>query len=80
MADPVGPDNDAALHDGAAWADDILCGWGGHGALLGQDRAVAARLRQAGKPVWHLGLTLAGQPKHPLYIGYAVPPMAWDAP
>ena len=80
VADPVGPDNDAALHDGAAWADDILCGWGGHGALLGQDRAVAARLRQSGKPVWHLGLTLAGQPKHPLYIGYAVPPMAWDAP
>lgn len=78
VADPVGPDNDTALSDGVIWADAVLCGWGRHGALLGRDRIVAARLLQAGKPLWHLGLTQAGQPKHPLYIGYAVQPLPWD--
>ena len=76
VADPVGPDNDAALEEGAAWADTVLCGWGGHGALLGRDVAVAARLR-AVRPLWHLGLTRLGQPKHPLYIGYDVQPAPW---
>ncbi len=79
-ADPVGPDNDAALSEGVIWADAILCGWGGHGALHGRDRIVAAQLQQAGKPLWHLGLTQAGQPKHPLYIGYAVQPALWERP
>lgn len=79
-ADPVGPDNDAALSDGMTWADAILCGWGGHGALHGRDRTVGAQLQQAGKPLWHLGLTQAGQPKHPLYIGYAVQPTLWERP
>lgn len=79
-ADPVGPGNDAALSEGVVWADNILCGWGGHGALHGRDRAVTALLRQAGKPLWHLGLTQAGQPKHPLYISYAVQPTLWERP
>jgi hypothetical protein len=28
-------------------------------------------------PLWHLGLTKAGAPKHPLYIGYDVQPVLW---
>lgn len=79
-ADPVGPGNDAALMDSMVWADKILCGWGGHGGLGARDRVVTALLRQAGKPLWHLGLTQAGQPKHPLYIGYAVQPLVWENP
>ncbi|MEY4304082.1 MAG: hypothetical protein RIT52_257 [Pseudomonadota bacterium] len=79
-ADPVGPDNDTALSDGVIWADAVLCGWGGHGALHGRDRTVCTQLQQAGKPLWHLGLTQAGQPKHPLYIGYAVQPTVWERP
>jgi len=77
VADPVGPDNDTALDDGAAWADTVLCGWGGHGALHGRDAVVTARLR-AMQPLWHLGLTQLGQPKHPLYIGYHVQLALWD--
>jgi hypothetical protein len=78
VVDPIGPDNDAALDEGALWADDVLCGWGGHGGLLGRDARVAALLRATGRPLWHLGLTLGGQPKHPLYIGYAQAPVLWD--
>ena len=34
-------------------------------------------LRATGLPLWHLGLTQAGHPKHPLYISYSMQPVAW---
>jgi hypothetical protein len=77
QADPVGPGNDAALVEAAGWGDQIICAWGNHGAHLGRGAAVEALLRAQGKPLFHLSLTQAGVPKHPLYIGYAVQPMLW---
>ena len=77
QADPVGPGNDQAIAEGAAWADQIICGWGSHGAHLARGAAVADLLRATGLPLYHLGLTLAGAPKHPLYIGYATQPELW---
>ena len=76
-ADPVGPGNDAAIAEAAAWADTVLCAWGSHGAHLDRGRAVERLLRATGRPLAHLGLTQGGHPKHPLYIGYAVQPEAW---
>ena len=76
-ADPVGPGNDAAIADSAPWADRIVCAWGSHGAHLDRGPQVAALLRATGRPLFHLGLTLHGHPKHPLYIGYAVQPQPW---
>lgn len=76
--DPVGPGNDLALAEGAAWADAILCGWGGHGGAGGRAAQVVPILLRAAKPLWHLGLTAGGHPKHPLYIGYAVQPQPWN--
>lgn len=78
-SDPVGPCNDAVLRDSTIWSDAILCGWGGHGALMGRDAVVTAALRRQSRPLWHLGLTRHGQPKHPLYIGYDVQPALWLA-
>ncbi|WP_102109168.1 DUF1643 domain-containing protein [Oceaniglobus roseus] len=78
-ADPVGPGNDAALIESADWADAILCAWGTHGAHLSRGPAVEALLRATGKPLTHLGLSKAGHPKHPLYIGYAEQPRPWHA-
>jgi hypothetical protein len=75
--DPVGSANDAAILDGANWADRIICAWGSHGAHLGRGAAVTQLLRATGRPLWHLGLTQAGAPKHPLYIGYDRPPEPW---
>lgn len=77
--DPVGPENDRAILEGADWADEVVCAWGTHGAHLGRGRAVEALLRRRGGELRHLGLTKAGHPRHPLYIGYAVRPMRWDA-
>lgn len=76
-SDPVGPDNDAQLLDGCCWADQIICGWGTHGAHHDRGRAVEHMLRAEGHDLNHLGLTKEGHPKHPLYIAYATQPMLW---
>ncbi|MCO6384465.1 MAG: DUF1643 domain-containing protein [Vannielia sp.] len=78
--EPVGPENDAAILESCTWADRIICAWGSHGAHLGRGRAVADLLRQGGWPLYHLGLTKHGEPKHPLYIGYAEQPRLWTSP
>ncbi|MCR8725908.1 DUF1643 domain-containing protein [Frigidibacter sp. ROC022] len=75
--DPVGPDNDAAMAEAVAWADRVLCAWGVHGALLHRDVEAAATLQNGGKPLFHLGLTKAGAPRHPLYVSYAQAPQPW---
>lgn len=76
-ADPVGPDNDEAIAESAAWADQVICAWGTHGAHMARGAAVEALLRKTGQPLYHLGLTKAGHPKHPLYIAYAKQPELW---
>ena len=76
-ADPIGPANDDAIRAAALAADRIICAWGGHGAHLARGAAVTRLLAETGLPLWHFGLTAAGAPKHPLYIGYAVQPEPW---
>lgn len=76
--DPVGPGNDAAILESCPWADQIICAWGAHGAHLDRGRAVATILRATGLPLFHLGLTKEGHPKHPLYISYAQQPEPWE--
>jgi len=76
-ADPVGPENDAAILESCPWADQIIAGWGAHGAHHDRGGQVEALLRQSGRPVYHLGLTKAGHPKHPLYIAYTQQPERW---
>ncbi|MFM2388830.1 MAG: hypothetical protein RLZZ437_385 [Pseudomonadota bacterium] len=78
QADPVGPGNDAAIVGSVPWADQVICAWGSHGAHLGRGAQVAALLRGTQAPLFHLGLTQGGAPKHPLYIGYDVQPILWD--
>ena len=76
-ADPVGPGNDAAILQAASWADTVICAWGTHGAHLGRGAFVEKMLRRSDRPMMHLGLTQGGHPRHPLYVGYAQPPMGW---
>ena len=76
--DPVGPENDAAILTACGWADQIVCAWGTHGEHMNRGPEVGAKLQMQPKPLYHLGLSKAGHPKHPLYIGYAVQPMLWE--
>lgn len=75
--DPEGADNMAALDEAATWADMVIAAWGVHGAHRTQGARVAARLRAAGHPLHHLGLTKAGHPRHPLYLPYSAQPGIW---
>lgn len=76
-ADPIGSENDTTILDGADWADMIICAWGTHGAHLKRGAQMEALLRATDKPLYHLGLSKAGHPKHPLYIAYAQQPEIW---
>ncbi|WP_415401299.1 DUF1643 domain-containing protein [Tateyamaria sp. SN3-11] len=79
-SDPVGPGNDAAIFDRATWADDVIAAWGTHGAHLDRGATVAALLHRTDRPLYHLGLSKAGHPKHPLYLPYTQHPERWSAP
>jgi hypothetical protein len=34
-------------------------------------------LKNCGEPIFHLGISKVGQPKHPLYISYDILPKKW---
>lgn len=76
-SDPVGPENDVAILNGAEWANQIVVAWGTHGAHMQRGPAVELLLRTAGHTLFHLGLSQAGHPKHPLYISYQKQPELW---
>lgn len=76
--DPVGAENDAAIKEAADWANDIICAWGTHGAHLNRGKAVEHIMRTQPKPLTHLGLSIAGHPKHPLYIAYNKTLEIWE--
>lgn len=77
-SDPVGPQNDETILDFAKWSDMIVCAWGTHGAHLNRGAQVARLLHTTDQPLYHLGLSKAGHPKHPLYIAYSEQPQIWS--
>ena len=76
--DPIGPGNDEAIRESCLWADRVVCAWGTHGAHLDRGAAVETLIRASGATPYHLGLSKAGHPKHPLYISYDVQPIVWS--
>lgn len=63
--------NDQAIQVAVLGADLVVCAWGNHGSLADRDVAVRRLIAPKLKMVRmvHLGLTLMGQPKHPLARG-----------
>ncbi|MEP1585662.1 MAG: DUF1643 domain-containing protein [Tateyamaria sp.] len=76
-ADPIGSDNNYAIRDRAIWATDVIAAWGTHGAHLNRGPEVAILLGMLDRPLFHLGLSKAGHPKHPLYLPYSQSPERW---
>lgn len=64
--DPVGAGNDAWIRRVARRADRVVAAWGAHGSALGRSTRIAQLLD--GVEVWCLGMTGAGEPRHPLYL------------
>ncbi|PPB82564.1 hypothetical protein LV82_00502 [Albidovulum inexpectatum] len=75
--DPIGPKTDGVLLRAARQAGMLICGWGNHGALRGRDAQVRSMLQAIGVPLFHLGLTANGQPRHPLYVRLETAPILW---
>ena len=67
QADPVGPNNDAAIQSAAKRASLVVVAWGGN-AKTAREREVAALLRDVGVTPYCLGTTTRGSPLHPFYI------------
>ena len=65
LIDPVGPDNDAALEALHSEAALTVAAWGVHGKIYGRGASV---LQLLASPVYCLGTTKEGYPRHPLYI------------
>ncbi len=76
-AKPEGPANTQLLLEAADWADCALCAWGVHGAHRDQAGKIEEVLRDAGHPLFHIGLTKEGHPRHPLYVSYQIEPAEW---
>lgn len=76
-AEPIGPENDAAIAAACTEADAVVCAWGTHGAHLDRGPAVGVLIRATGISPLHLGLTKDGHPKHPLYLAYTQQPEIW---
>jgi hypothetical protein len=72
-ADPIGPENDAAILAAAAAGGQVLAAWGRHGRFMDRDRHVRRLLEAAGVPLFCLGVNQDGTPVHPLYQPSAAP-------
>lgn len=81
LKDPVGPDNDAALHEILRDADiggsPVICAWGVH-ARPDRVSTVVELLRCMINTPLCLGTTRAGHPRHPLYVAYTTLPQPWS--
>lgn len=78
-AEPVGPENDAAILDACRGAPVTVCAWGNDGAHLGRARHVVRLLTHAGIALHALRINGSGAPAHPLYLPYGLTPEPWEA-
>ena len=66
-AEPVGRGNNEAIMDMAYKSKLIIAAWGNHGQYHGRGATVLRMLQDANQ-VHCLGITMLGQPRHPLYV------------
>lgn len=66
--DPIGPRNDEFLFAEAGRADRIVVAWGDKNPFPERSRLVTQSLRDANRVPFALGLSQAGNPRHPLMM------------
>jgi hypothetical protein len=76
VEDPVGPDNDEWLVRMKREAGMILVAWGNHGLKFGRQQSV---LKLFSDPLYCLGVTRGGAPRHPLYLRQDAQPVIFRA-
>jgi len=76
--EPIGWQNDQAILDVCREAGRVICAWGAHGEYQGRAEHVLGMLKRNRIAVYHLGLTQAGHPRHPLYLRNDLVPERWE--
>jgi len=66
--DPVGPLNYKSLTAMAQRSAFVICAWGSHPKVTGSFSREALTAAWCPGGAWSLGLTKAGNPRHPLYL------------
>lgn len=66
VSDPIGSENDFYLLQIQQRVEKIVVAWGNSGSWQQRDRSIL-RLLSRSQILYCLGVTLAGQPRHPLY-------------
>lgn len=69
--------NDQHLLAAGSRCDKLVCAWGSNVHASLEARALKL-LRPVG--LYHLGLTKAGKPRHPLYLPASTQPTRWELP
>ena len=72
-----GQKNDDVLKEMHNAAHFTVAAWGTQGAYMGQGDHVKSLLRPMKGKIYHLGLTVAGFPRHPLYLRKDAEPTLW---
>lgn len=74
----IGPDNDRHIREQAEQhrLGIIVAAWGAHPMARRRERAVADIIG----PMYCLGTTKAGAPRHPLYVKGDAPLLPWEPP
>jgi len=75
VKDPVGPMNDEYIRHYRGKCSALIAAWGTLGGLHGRDKWVAGIVNTDWLPLWALGFTKHGHPKHPLYVRRDIKPV-----
>lgn len=78
VADPVGPHNDLVVERTISGADAVVAAWGNGGALLERGAVMRRLLGRNARQTFAIGMTAAGEPRHPLYVRRSAIPHQWD--
>jgi len=76
--EPVGPGNMEAIKAVAESCDLVIGCWGVHGDHLDQGAKIVDMLREGHVPLYCLGLTKGGHPRHPLYLRKDLRPVLFE--
>ena len=76
--EPIGALNDDAILSVCREAGRVVCCWGNHGRYKSRAFHVLRRLVAEDIPLWHLGRTKSGEPRHPLYLRADLEPERWE--
>lgn len=78
VLEAVGPENDQWLLATCLQpASFVVCAWGAQPRAAERAASVRHMLRMKGVVLHHLGLTSAGDPRHPLYLPKTATPEEW---